>query len=494
MRRLLRIRRGRTDAPKITKEELAENVIVTAMGPIGHIYFPVPLPQKARAAFGEHLVNKGSVPLVVYRSDAGEVFARNARGLWKLPEDIQQVCGPHHRFAHEVQNDLMALTENPNAGDVIIGGWNPEQTPLTFVQERGAHGSIGIQETRGFALLPSILSARPRETSAGERYIRGVDLHHAARQFLNTGKDAKDNRVRVLSRPERRLSADTNIDRSHAADSVRLRVMTYNAHRCIGMDGKCRPQRIADIIALCGADVIALQEMDENRRRTGNQNQTALIASQLGMYHRFFPVWSSDDEKYGLSIIGRFPISVVRQAVLTDADRRTRREARGAIWVSFTTDAGPVHFVNTHLGLTARERSRQLEELLSNRWLDDLPNREPVIIAGDLNAGPKSPLMERLTRTFHCVQSEAENHLPQKTFASVLPLRRIDHILTSRHFQVAGATVPRNHFTAVASDHLPVCADLILAATAANSSLPAGSLDDMSDSELLEQVVSNGIQ
>jgi hypothetical protein len=46
----------------------------------------------------------------------------------------------------------------------------------------------------------------------------------------------------------------------------------------------------------------------------------------------------------------------------------------------------------------------------------------------------------------------------------------------------------------VASDHLPVCADLILAATAANSSLPAGSLDDMSDSELLEQVVSNGIQ
>lgn len=242
--------------------------------------------------------------------------------------------------------------------------------------------------------------------------------------------------------------------------------MTYNTHHCIGMDGKCRPQRIADVISNAEADVIALQEMDVNRQRSGEQDQTALIAGQLGMYHCFFAVWSSEAEQYGLSIVSRFPMSVVRQEVLTDFDHRNKREARGAIWVSIETDAGPVHLVNTHLGLTQKERSKQVDELLSERWLSNLPTKEPIIIAGDLNAGPKSEAMKRLTKLLHCAQTLAEDHRPQKTFASVLPLRRIDHILVSSHFRVDGVTVPKTHTAVVASDHLPVCADLVLLADA----------------------------
>ncbi len=488
MRHFMRIRRRRIDAPKMTKEELAENVIVTAMGPIGHIYFPVSVLDDAKAACANHLVMQGQVPLVVYKTEAGGVFGRNARGLWRLPEDIQEVCGPQHQFADEIRVDLVELTKNANAGDLIISGWDPEKSPLTFVQEHGAHGSIGTQETRGFALLPIKLPANVRKTPSGEKYIRGVDLHDAAGRFLKKwGLPVAELVKSFDSAPDAPKVLTTS------ATEIRLRVMTYNAHHCVGMDGKCRPQRIADIIAACGADVVALQEMDVNRRRSGEQDQAAFIASQLGMYHRFFPVWTNETEQYGLAVISRFPISVVRQEVLTDADHRTRREARGAIWVSFDTEIGPIHFLNTHLGLRARERDQQVDQILSDRWLADLPLREPVIIAGDLNAGPKSKVMQRLTQQFHCTQLMAEDHRPLKTFASVMPLRRIDHVLVSRHFRVAGVTVPRDHATAVASDHLPVCADLTLVGSALTPAKPTRMIGEGSPSGMLEPIVTGGI-
>jgi endonuclease/exonuclease/phosphatase family metal-dependent hydrolase len=181
------------------------------------------------------------------------------------------------------------------------------------------------------------------------------------------------------------------------------------------------------------------------------------------MHHHFFPVWSAQDEKYGLAVLSKLPLAVVREGILTEACSKARREARGLIWVSVETETGrPIHFLNTHLGLKAKERLLQIEQLLGESWLCDRFSAEPVIIAGDFNAGPRSWVMKRLTKHFHCVQLRAVEHRPVRTFASLFPLRRIDHILVSDHFHVEGVTVLKNHFTAIASDHLPVCADLVL--------------------------------
>ena len=494
MRRLLRIRRGLVDAPQITEKDLAENVIVTAMGPIGHIYLPVEVPDDAKAACAEHLVEVGQVPLVVWRSGDGEVFARNERGLWTLPSDIAQVCGSNHRFAEQVAEDLIELTGDENAGDVIICGWDPELPPLTFVREHGAHGSIGSQETRGFALMPVKVQTDVRTAASSEQFIRGVDLHQAVKRFLQGTEDEREAASRTDKPANPIDDAEANHQSHRRHDTSSFRVVTYNTHNCVGIDGKCRPPRIADVLSNLNADVVALQEMDVNRRRSGEQDQTAMIASQLGMYHRFFPVWSSGTEQYGLSVLSRFPMSVVRQEILTDVDHRSRREARGAIWVSLDTDAGPVHFINTHLGLTRGERVKQIDELLGERWLNDLQTKEPVILAGDFNAGPKSHVMKRLTRFLHCAQSLAEDHRPQKTFASILPLRRIDHILVSRHFRVDEAVVPKDHATAVASDHLPVCAKVEVLNQSTVGTKPARDINhSVSEENLLNEVVSSGI-
>lgn len=454
-RRLMKINRGRVHAEDITAEELAEHVIVTAMGPIGGVYFPVPVTDDAKAETAKRLVNEQHVPLVLYccrssesSGDRTKVMARNSRGLWSVADDIQAVCGAQHRYAMEVRDDLLALCNDPNSGDLVLCGWDPERSPVTFAHENGAHGSIGSQETRGFALLPAALAIEPRHSGRGEAFIRGIDLHAAGLDFLNSRE-----------RPAGRRDQSLKKEKQHN-ESKRLRVMTYNTHHCNGMDGKCRPQRIADVIAKSGADIVALQEMDDNRSRSHSRDQSADIAAQLGMYHRFFPVWTKEGERYGLAILSKLPLQSVHEGLLTDADHRSRREARGAIWVTVETADGPVHVLNTHLGLRTRERLRQAEELLSERWLANIDSEEPIVLCGDFNAGPKSKVMKRMMDRFHCAQKLADDYRPQATFASVFPVRRIDYILLSRQIVVNSVEVIRNHATSVASDHLPVLADI----------------------------------
>ena len=40
-----------------------------------------------------------------------------------------------------------------------------------------------------------------------------------------------------------------------------LRIVTYNIHRCRGLDGRTLPRRAIDVLAGLKADVIALQEV-----------------------------------------------------------------------------------------------------------------------------------------------------------------------------------------------------------------------------------------
>lgn len=455
MSNTLRIRRSQLNRRVLTEKELVDNVIVTALGPLGHIYFPLPVTDEAKADCAARLVLREHVPLVLYQLGNHEVWGRNSRGLWRIPDDCSAICGTDHRFIDEISQDLLTLVSNQNSGDLIISGWDPDAQPLTFVKEHGSHGSVGYQETRGFALMPRCMPVSLRKARNGESYIRGVDLHDAALSYLHPARASTMKSTLPL------IKAAT-ADSSDPARRSTLGITTYNTHHCVGMDGRCRPDRIAQVIADSGADAIALQEMDENRARTDFQNQSQMIASRLGMYYRFFPVLHLRDERYGLAIISRFPITPVREEVFSRTRPSTISEARGAMWVSLRTDAGPIHMLNTHLGLRSGERSDQINQLLGNGWLDAIPDDDPVIICGDLNAGPKSEVMQRLRERFYCVQTMAASHTPQATFASMLPIRRIDHILVSRHFEVRSVSVVKNYNTRLASDHLPLHAELEL--------------------------------
>ena len=73
-----------------------------------------------------------------------------------------------------------------------------------------------------------------------------------------------------------------------------LKVASYNIHRCRGVDGATRPERIIGVIRELGADVIALQEVDRRFGRGGGLLDPSAIArgnrnAASGAIGRFSP-------------------------------------------------------------------------------------------------------------------------------------------------------------------------------------------------------------
>jgi endonuclease/exonuclease/phosphatase family metal-dependent hydrolase len=228
----------------------------------------------------------------------------------------------------------------------------------------------------------------------------------------------------------------------------------------VGLDGKLSTSRIARVLAQCDADVVALQELDVRRARSGHIDQAHQIARELAMEFHFHPAFAVEEERYGDAVLSRLPMKLVRAAALPGLDSRAGLEPRGALWVELETAAGPLHLVNTHLGLFPDERLRQVESLLGADWLAHPDCRGPVVLCGDFNALPGTPPYRRLAEALRDAQCGVNGHRPRKTFFSRYPLGRIDHVFVGPKLNVQSVAVPRTSLTSVASDHLPLVVDV----------------------------------
>ena len=84
--------------------------------------------------------------------------------------------------------------------------------------------------------------------------------------------------------------------------------MTYNIHVGVGMDKKLDLQRIADVINQERPDLVGLQEVDRNVRRTEGKDEIAELAAMTQMEFAFAPNLDYQDGKYGVAILSRWPI------------------------------------------------------------------------------------------------------------------------------------------------------------------------------------------
>jgi endonuclease/exonuclease/phosphatase family metal-dependent hydrolase len=66
----------------------------------------------------------------------------------------------------------------------------------------------------------------------------------------------------------------TQDDVERTRSLVRIRVVTYNIHRAIGVDRRFRPDRIIRILSAYDADVVLLQEVDDGVPRPGQGFRT----------------------------------------------------------------------------------------------------------------------------------------------------------------------------------------------------------------------------
>ena len=427
---------GEQDHDIQTRSRLVQTV---TSGPVGFVYL---LDEKAKSLRDElavRFVNEANVPMTVV-VDSDELLTKakvfTSQGQFVLPEDANDVFGEDHPFLQDVSDDMVRMANHKNAGDIVLIGWNRTNESTSFVLQNGAHAGPGSEETHGFALLPSD-TFLPKNNRP---YLRPNDLRLAALGFLDCDPDG-----RLVRKPT------VNPDK-------RIRVMTYNVHACVGMDGQLSPDRIARVIAQSNADIICLQELDVFRRRSGHRDQAQEVARHLEMSHEFRPAWHLEEEQFGNAILTKFPMRVVKSESLHQ--QKTNRSKRSALWVEIDIDDNvSLQLINTHLSIYPAEQLAQATQLV-DEWITPAMSQGPVVFCGDFNARPNSATHQRICDALHDVESFDSNPT-RSTLFSPFPISRVDHIFVSPGIQVTNNQVMQSRLAKISSDHLPVISELI---------------------------------
>jgi endonuclease/exonuclease/phosphatase family metal-dependent hydrolase len=244
-----------------------------------------------------------------------------------------------------------------------------------------------------------------------------------------------------------------------------LRLMTWNVHRCVGTDRKLDVARVAEVIAACRPDIVALQELDVGRRRTGGVDQAHRLAELLQMRAHFNAALTVEEERYGDAILTALPERLVKVGPLPGLPKLRGLEPRGALWVAVEVGGVELQVINTHLGLVPREQQVQTAELLGQRWLGSEGFNGPAVLLGDFNATPFSRTYRMLTAVMRDAQ-DSLGKAPTATFPSGFPILRIDHVFLSEEIRTVAVESPFDPRARTASDHLPLVVTL---------DLPAGS-------------------
>ncbi len=418
------------------------HVIVTAMGSLGHVYPPHSLSAEHGERMARELISRAGIPLVLAAAGSDTAYAWTSKGRFILPTDAERFFGANYPYREEIARDLVDICLHPSAGSLVISGWRLQALPVSFPLEYGTHTGPGREETGAFALLPNDAPLPPTDRA----YLRPWDLREAAHHLL--GRSI----IEAAPEPE-----------PHVGSPRTLRLMTYNIHSCIGMDGKVSPERIARVIARHHPDVVALQEIDVERERTGRVDQANVLAQKLKMAYQFQPAVKFHDGQFGNAILSRYPMRVIRAANLPAFHRRLNPEPRSALWVAVDVNGVSVQVIDAHMSLWTWEGLLQAEALLGPDWLGHPDCTDPRIVCGDFNALPDSLVYRRFSRKLRDAQRVLMAHQPRSTWWGRYPLTRIDHVFIGERTEVLSIEVPWTELEKLASDHLPLIAEIVLA-------------------------------
>jgi endonuclease/exonuclease/phosphatase family metal-dependent hydrolase len=248
---------------------------------------------------------------------------------------------------------------------------------------------------------------------------------------------------------------------------MKLRVMTYNVHRCVGTDKRLDVERVAEVIASLKPDVVCLQELDVGRQRTRSVDQAHRLGELLAMRSHFHAAMTIEEELYGDAILTHLPEVLVRKGPLPGYPRVPGLEPRGAVWISVKLADGKggvvdLQIINTHLGLIPKEQQRQVAALVGD-WMAADEWVSPGIVVGDFNATPRSTTYRMLAASLKDCQT---GRVTTATFPSKWPFMRIDHMFMTPGVRVVSVESPYDPRAKLASDHLPLLVELEIEAQA----------------------------
>jgi endonuclease/exonuclease/phosphatase family metal-dependent hydrolase len=224
-----------------------------------------------------------------------------------------------------------------------------------------------------------------------------------------------------------------------------LKVATYNIHAGIGHDKQFDMHRITAVINELDADIIALQEVEHQLI------DDQLLLQFLETYTDYKVIsdvtFKRDNYDYGNVLLSKQPLTDVIYHDLSVAGR----EPRSLIEAQLVFDDKKIIIMATHLGLRPFERRFQVQKVLS---LLAARRNQQTIFMGDLNEWFLWGRPHRWLKK-HFKQS---NNLA--TFPARYPVLCLDKIWVSPANSLIKVEVHRSSLAKLASDHLPIIAQI----------------------------------
>lgn len=233
-----------------------------------------------------------------------------------------------------------------------------------------------------------------------------------------------------------------------SADGQKIRLVSYNIRKAVGLDWRRHPHRILDVLNSLSPDVAILQEAD---RRLGPRRAAIprhLIEAETDLFAADVAVNDVSLGWHGNAILLRRGIEVA----YVDRIDLPGLEPRGAVLARLRTPAGEVVVVGVHLALMRRWRRRQLATI--RRHLSE-GDAAFSVVAGDFNEWSSDEGLEPLAAT-HSVIS------PGMTFHSSRPSAALDKFAYGQAIDPVASGVDASFLARRSSDHLPIWMEMRL--------------------------------
>ncbi|MEM9003720.1 MAG: endonuclease/exonuclease/phosphatase family protein [Cyanobacteria bacterium P01_F01_bin.86] len=260
------------------------------------------------------------------------------------------------------------------------------------------------------------------------------------------------------------IELDNTISQAIPGDT--LHVAAWNLER--GRYWREAVQLIQEHPLLKQVDIFCLSEMDNGMVRAHNEHTTHELALALGMNYVYgveflqLSIGTPEEQKlysgenqqghHGNAILSRLPLQAVRMLRFPGIEKwygslEHRLGGRNAILAEVQIGPQTVTLVSTHLESGRNDNPKRSEEgQLILQELSVHNGDRPVIIGGDMNAGPSAPVIENFRRAGFTVENT--NDLNMSTYQEVIDgqirpgLYHIDYVLSKGLNSVRSPTTP----------------------------------------------------
>jgi endonuclease/exonuclease/phosphatase family metal-dependent hydrolase len=174
--------------------------------------------------------------------------------------------------------------------------------------------------------------------------------------------------------------------RKQTSTPTEIKVISYNIRWRSGDDLKTLIKLLQEDPEIGGASILALQEVDRHKKRTGHNNTAKVIADALGMHY----AWAApptanpnDEEETGVALLSFYPLSDVHRIVLPNPGPGKRRRVALGATIELPNHRWRVYSAHAETRIKMDKKLEQYKAVLDD--LAHFPADMPAIIMGDFN-------------------------------------------------------------------------------------------------------------